>query len=617
MKSFKYILVFIVLIIGLSTALVVKFHTYNKPEISSGVLDLTHWDPGKDGNVVLDGEWEFHWRKLLSSSETSQCKPDLVVDIPATWNKYSIGGRRLQGQGFATYRLHIKTKLNPGTLLGLKIDTFSSAYDMYINEKLIASNGTVSKNAEGERGEYTPKTVFFNIPDKEFDVIIHVSNFHYAYGGFWRNITFGSAEKILNSYLLAMCREFFIIGALMIIAVLYFAVYILRKEIKYPLYFSLLCIFAAISLDFEGQLVMPRVIRELSFNNTLKILNSTTAWALFFLVTFENELFPSKISRFITKAYLFILSICQLIYIFIPVEVYSRFGFFMYFGEVAGIIAAVVIVLKGYEKSKPDSFLNLVSVIIILITYIHDILYESNILRSYYGKVFYKGLFVVICIEMIVQAYRITMLTEEKVASELSALQAQIKPHFLYNALNTIISVSRYDHEKARELLVDFSNYLRRSFDFRNSSHFVPLGNEIELAKAYIKIEEARFEDKLEVTFEVDADPEIMVPKVMLQPLIENAIKHGIALKKDKGKVDISIAKVEELLLFKVKDNGVGIGKSADHTEESKGSGIGISNINSRLKRLYGSGLQIISHGEKGTEVIWHIKIKGKVNVNL
>jgi two-component system, LytTR family, sensor kinase len=613
MKSFKYIIGFIVLIMGLSTALMVKFHTYNKPEISSGILDLTSWEPQKDGNVILDGEWEFYWGKFLSSSDISQTKPDLLVDVPRIWDKYSIGGQRLQGQGFATYRLHVKTNLVPGTLLGLRIDTFSSAYSLYINEKLVASNGRVSETEEGERGDYTPKAVFFNAPDREFDIIINVSNFNYAHGGFWRNISLGSSEKILNSYLLAMCREFFIIGALMIIAVLYFAVYILRREIKYPLYFSLLCIFAAVALDFEGQLVMPRIIREISFNNTLKVLYSTTAWALFFLVSFENELFPSKISKHIRKAYLLILSICQLVYIFVPVELYSKFTFFMYFGEVAGIIAAIIIVLKGYEKRKPDSLLNLVSVIIIFMSYIHDIFYESNILKSNYGKVFYKGLFVVICIEMIIQAYRIEMLTEEKVASELAALQAQIKPHFLYNALNTIISVSRYDYEKARELLVDFSNYLRRSFDFRDLNHFVPLRSEIELVKAYIEIEEARFEDKLEVTLEVNAELDTMVPKIMLQPLIENAIKHGIALKKGKGKVDVSISEVGNLLFFKVKDNGIGIinKNSVESIEDYKGNGIAVSNINSRLKKLYGSGLQINSNHEKGTEVIWYIKIKG------
>jgi two-component system, LytTR family, sensor kinase len=613
MKKVRYIIGFI-LIIGLTAALIVKFHTYDKPTISNGVLDLTSWDSKKDGNVVLDGRWEFYWEKLLDSSNISQHKPDLIVDIPNTWDKYSIGGQRLLGQGFATYRLHAKTNLAPGALLGLRIDTFSSAYSLYVNDKLIAFNGRVSDTAEEERGDYTPKTAFFNAPDKEFDIIINVSNFHYAHGGFWRNILIGSSERILNSYLLAMCREFFIIGALMIIAVLYFAVYILNDEVKYPLYFSLLCIFAAIALDFEGQLVMPRIVREMSFNNTLKVLNSSTAWALFFLVSFESELFASKISKPITKAYLLILSVLQLVYIFVPVELYSKFTFFMHFGEVSGILSAVIIVLKGYKKGKLDSVLNLVSVVIILVGYTYDIFYESNLLKNNYGKVFYKGLFVVICIEMIIQAYRTQMLTEEKVASELSALQAQIKPHFLYNALNTIISVSRYDYDKARELLVDFSNYLRRSFDFRDSKMLVPLKNEIELAKAYIEIEKARFEDKLQVTLEVNAEPEIMVPKVMLQPLIENAIKHGIALKKGRGRVEVLINRSGNLLFFRIKDNGVGMMSEdiIDDVEKHKGSGIGITNINSRLKKLYGSELQIISHQETGTEVAWTIKIKGQ-----
>jgi sensor histidine kinase YesM len=260
--------------------------------------------------------------------------------------------------------------------------------------------------------------------------------------------------------------------------------------------------------------------------------------------------------------------------------------------------------------------LNITSMFLILAFYIHDILYWDNKISDRFGEIIYIGLFLVILIQMLIQARRIQEFHDKKTAAELSFLQAQIKPHFLYNTLNTFISISRYDVEKARNLLCDFSIYLRRSFDFKDLSQFVPIKNEIELAMAYTEIEQARHEEYIVVNFDVDEDIDIDVPRLVLQPIIENAIKHGILPKGECGTINISIKKIENMIIFEVKDNGVGIKeeKLKQIFKQDEKSRVGILNIERRLKKLYGKGLQIKSKEGAGTNITWRIpiNIKGK-----
>ncbi|WP_058485007.1 sensor histidine kinase [Defluviitalea phaphyphila] len=188
--------------------------------------------------------------------------------------------------------------------------------------------------------------------------------------------------------------------------------------------------------------------------------------------------------------------------------------------------------------------------------------------------------------------------------AELKALQAQIQPHFLFNALNTIISFCRTDPSKARELLLKLSYYLRTQF--KNTDEFIPLEQEINYIKAYLSIEEARFSDRLKVIYDIDSDIECKVPPLLLQPIVENSLKHGLLSKKEGGIVKIIVRKEKNNVLIQIRDNGVGIDSSkiSDLLNNSnKEKGIGISNVNARLKSIYGTQLEICSDKGRGTVV--------------
>lgn len=192
--------------------------------------------------------------------------------------------------------------------------------------------------------------------------------------------------------------------------------------------------------------------------------------------------------------------------------------------------------------------------------------------------------------------------------AELTALRAQIKPHFLFNALNAIMSLTRTDPEKARTLLQELSVVLRNGF--KNNEPFIPLADELRFIDAYLNIEKARFPDKLKVEMCVDESLSFKLPPLILQPLVENAVKHGIQKKHGPGILRVEIKRDGDELNFLVADDGVGMPDEAEEKLEPASedkSGIGLSNVKERLLSIYRRELEITSKPNEGTQIRFSI----------
>ncbi|GIO12368.1 hypothetical protein J19TS2_19230 [Cohnella xylanilytica] len=235
------------------------------------------------------------------------------------------------------------------------------------------------------------------------------------------------------------------------------------------------------------------------------------------------------------------------------------------------------------------------------------------------------------------------------IRSELDFLRAQIKPHFLFNTINTVISVSHRNAEEARQLLTKLGTFLRESFDFDNGEQRVPLHRELDLVRAYLFIEQARFGERLRVEYAVDEEADAEIPPLILQPIVENAVRHGVTKRPEGGTVRIVARRAEEGgLVLVVEDDGPGMeagawaaasaesriatGESLIAAAESRAGrrgsdsadarqvadarsagrtrqGVGLANIDRRLRTLYGTGLDIASAPGEGTRVT--IRIPG------
>lgn len=201
--------------------------------------------------------------------------------------------------------------------------------------------------------------------------------------------------------------------------------------------------------------------------------------------------------------------------------------------------------------------------------------------------------------------------------AEIKALQAQINPHFLFNALNTIVCYIRRNPDLARSLVSRLGDYFRQNID--NTDDFVLMSREIEHIQSYLAIEEARFEDRITINFSIGARcRDIVIPPLILQPLVENAVNHGLFPKKGRGNLHISAEISNEDMIITVDDDGVGM--SIDTlkalTDPSLGckniKGIGFHNVNERMAAIYGEGYRprVESAPGRGTRIFLRIPFR-------
>lgn len=195
--------------------------------------------------------------------------------------------------------------------------------------------------------------------------------------------------------------------------------------------------------------------------------------------------------------------------------------------------------------------------------------------------------------------------------AELKALQTQINPHFLFNALHTISSFVRIEPNKAREIIINLSTYLR--YNLENFSKLLPLHEELQQVEAYINIEKARFGNKIKTIYNIpESSLTLQLPSLIIQPLVENSIKHGILKRREGGTVTISVIEKEKGYNIIIEDDGIGIDQSIiDGIDDKIEKNIGLKNVHNRLKILYGKGLNI-EKLEKGTRISFNINKEEK-----
>lgn len=183
--------------------------------------------------------------------------------------------------------------------------------------------------------------------------------------------------------------------------------------------------------------------------------------------------------------------------------------------------------------------------------------------------------------------------------SELSAIKAQLNPHFLYNVFNTINASVPAENEKTRSMIAQLSDLFRYQLQ-ASQEELVPLSEELEFVQKYLDLEKERFGDRLRI--KVDVPEELFserIPPMILQPLVENSIKHGLSSLIEGGEISITIFKEDEKLKFEIADTGVG---ATDKTSLFN-KGIGLTNTQLRLQRMYSSGLEILDNTPNGLKI--------------
>ncbi|NPV90598.1 MAG: histidine kinase [Firmicutes bacterium] len=570
------------------------------PTVRDGVLDLSAWDYQKTGAFNLEGEWEFYWDRSLSRPEIESGREQPgIIEAPGLWTDYELDGQELPAFGQATYRAHV-VHAPVGQRFAIRVQNQASAYRLYIDDYLIAQNGDFGDTAGAPVSRYRPQFTEFTPERDSFDIILQVSNSAYAVGGMWDWLMFGLAEPMSFTNNAVKVVVYISIGSLLVMC-LFFAIMfaVVRKE-KELLVICAIGLLVMVRYLESGNMIITHLLPGMPIAGFGWIDYLTGVWSQFFLLYFVYLTYSPLVNRWLVRILLAYSILASIAILTLPFEIVASTYLVMSLLFLLVLTVIVVVTARAAYEYRTGSRSLLAAMAFILFSMFYE-LWGNDPSITYFlincWVLDFTVLFLVQC-SIVARRYRETQ------RLELGLLKSQIRPHFVHNSLASIISISRRDSERARELLVDFSSYLRGCYDYEGDD-MVPLEQELEFVRAYVALEQARFGEKFKVEYQVEAS-NVLVPPLILQPLVENAFIHGLREKEAGGTVVVYARRDKnDRLRLGVADDGIGMNARPKSPVERQG--IGISNINQRLARLFNTRLVFSVPEGGGCEVFMEI----------
>ena len=277
-------------------------------------------------------------------------------------------------------------------------------------------------------------------------------------------------------------------------------------------------------------------------------------------------------------------------------------------GYICHYVSIIMLVFLSYltvkecvKTRKSESLILIFSVLIIVGSIICDGIFEADIVCVSYltMAVVSSTVFYYIWLHMkFVREHEKALMAEQRI----QIMMSQIQPHFLYNTLSTIQALCRTEPEKASVVTERFGTYLRKNLESLSQTELIPVSKELEHTKIYSEIENVRF-DNIRVEYDTP-ETDFMIPALSIQPLVENAIRHGVRIREN-GIVKVSTVKVSNGYEITVEDNGRGFDTSIIETADN--THIGLRNVRERIKKMCGGTFQIESTENVGTKITLHI----------
>ncbi len=611
----KCLAVLLLLVIALLVLVAIRTRAFSDDKkITDGTLDLTNWD--QSTLIPLTGEWDFYWGKFLSHENIEQ-KPTLEAEIPSGWNRYELDGEQIPDTGFATYRLHV-TGATIGQELSLKLYPIIFAYKLYIDNELMVSAGQLSTTENGYESEEITQTATFTPKNESFDIILWVSNFSLASGGMKYTPFIGTSDRINLLNTLLQCINILIMGMLLILAFNLTFYCILRKDLSIiPM--MVMCALVVLKLDFDQTHLISFFFAQVKAESMVKFRYLFIVWVpscLLLSLYLNYPMLVKKLTMIVVICYFAVATVLIVVY---PAEVVS--SFLNAITIIAALIALFVVIKLGMLLKAPscDIVLFFVGTVALFLAMVRDMLAFANVIKA--SNILFLPLGFLIMILFYNLAYNIRYefyardreralkelneAIERESKIELKFLKSQIQPHFINNTLTAINSINRTDLEKGRALLVDFSRYLSSAYELWNMNDVEPIEKELAFIHSYVNLQRARYEDRLNVVFDID-EVSINIPSLVIQPLVENSINHGINFKKEGITITVYVKDLADAVKVGVKDTGRGITKekSLELLENNNGSeGTGIYNVNRRLRKVLNVSLNIETPDEGGTDI--------------
>ncbi|HRS65737.1 MAG TPA: adenylate/guanylate cyclase domain-containing protein [Spirochaetia bacterium] len=387
-----------------------------------GIADLSSIQFSNQKTFTIIGAWEFWWGTFIEPSafqNGTAPHPDYYPVMPSYWTDKT-HGKQYPAQGSATYRLILI--LPDSKVYGIYLSQMVSAYDLYINGVKIGSNGRASSTPEQTKGEYKPSAYYFIPENKKAEIILHISNKDYRFGGQWKPITIGYAPAIQNEINRMSMQELFLFGSILIIGLYNIAVFLFRPKNKSPLFFGLFCFFVAIRIITTGTIAVSNIFENFPWELQIKLELSIFYLGSLFFAFFFWSLYPKDVPLIPIIVIISPFFIFTLLALVTPLHFFNKLVTPMEILTLLGLLFVLVCIIIAAIKGRENAWLVLAGFTVFFLTAVNDILFSKNIIHTAYMVPF--GLFSFIFVQAVnlAKLFSNSFTQVEKLSEELTTI---------------------------------------------------------------------------------------------------------------------------------------------------------------------------------------------------
>lgn len=615
-KANLILLAVVFLVIFAITAMI----TLGKPYVDAkgvcgtkGVFDFSQADFNKSNQFYLQGEWEFYYNTLLMSDDIQTAPEADFLEVPGAWNNSVFSNNHYPAGGYASYRGYLEN-VTAENSVSIYVPNLAGAYRVYVNGDLISSSGAFGQDTVRVQSTTAAnKRPIALKADETYEVIIEVA-FEDFSGLYLSPLLIDHTYD--NYYTSAMIGlRYLLIGIVFFCGVLFTVIRSASKPHIYsfwlPLLSLLLCLRMLIST--EGYGISQSLFLFTSYERmNLFIFVST------FVIKLAALMYLKESLKFTISDNTLVLFCAVFLSIavgtgFLPSSVYNTYIF--------ALLQSFSFLIDLYifnqlslcmAKKVPNAPIYTLAYMFVSVGIMVDALYTNGLIPFKCSTYMPVCFFVFVISIAVIHAKEITALyfeatqkrqmEDELEDAHMLIMLSQIQPHFLYNALNTIKALIRRNPKTAENAIIDFSYYLRGNMDSLSKKEPIPFSVELEHIQHYCSIELLRFSDKINIVYDIGPRA-FLVPTLSVQPLVENAIKHGITKKTEGGTVTLSTGEDDKNYYIRVTDDGVGFDTAHVQKNDEK-SHVGIEITKKRFQTMVNAVLHIESTPANGTTVL-------------
>jgi sensor histidine kinase YesM len=405
------------------------------------------------------------------------------------------------------------------------------------------------------------------------------------------------------------------IGGVFIFGIHYLLLFLLQTKNKTAMFFAIFCFITALRSLIWGETPLTILFPNASLDLRMYMNYSTGYNYVAIVILFIYSLYPLEFNKKVMTMILLPSLVLDVLLLINTPEFMTFYTNYLYILLILQMLYIIGVMMKSVLRKRDNAVFMFLAVCVLIWAINEEIINFVRIGNVNLTCMILIGNFAVILAMSYVQAKQQAQnhqklilynenlleagrLKDKIMATEMSFLQAQIKPHFLYNALSAIANVCEKDGKAAGKLIIDLAYYLRGSLEFNNLDKMVTIEKELEFVDTYFHIEQARFGEKIKLQKEIEIPLDVQIPVLILQPLVENAVRHGISKKTVGGTVTVRMKQIADNIAIEIEDDGVGMNSdklASIFSETDKNRGVGLLNIHHRLLKLYGRGLEIKS----------------------